>query len=167
MPDGNETISSHLGLEPEGLGDSRWAAFPRRASHGIGEFGQAQKGEVEWSGVERKWQAWTRYMYTSNCVCMGFGVGWAWARMVFYVWDVGCRCVGKRRVDGTSTGSPGQAVMGQLGPGAALAMPLAAMYVLCTTQTTMCCVRHEHDAEGEKKCKNPTGKRSGWLAGND
>lgn len=59
MPDGNETISSHLGLEPERLGDSRWAAFPRRASHGIGEFGQAQKGEVEWSGVERKWQAWT------------------------------------------------------------------------------------------------------------
>lgn len=22
--------------------------------------------------MERKWQAWTRYMYTSNCVCMGF-----------------------------------------------------------------------------------------------
>lgn len=26
---------------------------------------------------------------------------------------VGCRCVGKRRVDRTSTGSPGQVVMGQ------------------------------------------------------
>lgn len=60
--------------------------------------------------------------------------------------------------------------MGQLEqPGAALAMLLAAaaMYVLCTTQTTMCCVRHEHDAEGDKKCKNSTGKRSGWLAGSD
>lgn len=55
VPDGNETISSHLGLEPEGLGDSRWATFPRRASHGIGEFGQPKKGGVEWSGAE--WQA--------------------------------------------------------------------------------------------------------------
>lgn len=52
VPDGNETISSHLGLVPERLGDSRWAAFPRRASHGIGEFGQAKKGGVGWGGAE-------------------------------------------------------------------------------------------------------------------
>lgn len=55
VPDGNETISSHLGVEREGLGDSRWATFPRRASHGIGEFRQAKKGGVGWSGAE--WQA--------------------------------------------------------------------------------------------------------------
>lgn len=42
----------------------------------------------------------------------------------------------------------------------------AAMYVLCTTQTTMCCVRHEHDAEGDKKCKKSNGQEI-RLAGSD
>lgn len=66
--------------------------------------------------------------------------------MVFYVY-VGCRCVGKRRVDGMSTGSPGHAVMGQLTQVAVLAMLLPCTY--CVRPST-CCAGHEDDDDGEE-----------------
>ena len=144
VPDGNETISSHLGLEPEGLGVSRWATFPRRASHGIGEFGQPKKGEVGWSGVERSGRHGPHYMYIGFWGRVGMGIAADGTGMVFYVF-VGCRCVGKRRVDGMSTGSPGQAVMGQV-----------LFWPCCWLPCTYCArcatgrIRHEHHDDDQE-----------------
>lgn len=66
--------------------------------------------------------------------------------MVFYVY-VGCRCVGKRRVDGTSTGSPGHAAMGQMGQVAVLAMLPPCTY--CVRRTTSCAGHEDDDDDNE------------------
>lgn len=149
VPDGNETISSHLGLEPEALGDSRWATFPRRASHCIGEFGQPKKGEVEWSGVERSGRHGLHLHGCCNCrlwgkagrvACVGMctrRAGRGWCCMCMWVVDaLASAALTVRAQDHLDT----PVGLGQV----LLRAMLLPMHVLCARRTR-CCVRHEDE----------------------